>query len=165
MKNTTNNTTQAAIENNGLLVENSIIEKAQLGDNVRLMVTANLITLTKTEMTAMEMVRTIDALVCLADSLTRVLAQSCGECDECDHCDNLDFEGIKLPEEVLELAGIPTDAKLSAFVEEANGVVHIEQAEYDYDIADVPAHLLTMLASNGVCLGELDALLIENEVL
>lgn len=164
MKNTTNNT-QTAMEKKGLLIENEIIEQGKLGDNIRLRVTNNLITLTKIEMTAMEMVNTIDALLRLADKFTSILAEHCGECDGCDHCGDLDFEGISLPDDVLEIAGIPLGAKLNAYVEEDTGVVHVEQAEYDYDIADVPAHLLDMLESNGVCLGELDVLLMENEVL
>lgn len=157
MKNTT--------QNKGLLVDNEIIEKAELGDNIKLVATDHLIVLTKAEMTAMDLVKTIDSMSTLLYSLVDTLAECCGECDECDHCEDLDFEPIHLPHEVLEIAGIPTGAKLASFVEEDEGVVHIEAAEYDYDISDVPPHLLATFSDYGICLGELDALLIKNEVL
>lgn len=157
MKNTT--------QNKGLLVDDEIIEKAALGDNVKLVATDHLIVLTKAKMTAMDMVKTIDCMSTLLYSLVDALAECCGECDDCDHCDDLDFEPIHLPDEVLELAGIPAVTKLAAFVEEDGGVVHIEPAEYEYDISDVPPHLLATFSDYGICLGELDALLMENEVL
>lgn len=153
------------IENKGLLVDNEIIEKAELGDNVKLVATDHIIVLTKAKMTAMDMVKTIDSISTLLYSLVDALAECCGECDNCDHCDDLDFDLIHLPDEVLELAGIPTGTKLAAFVEEGGGVVHIEPAEYDYDISDVPPHLLATFSDYGICLGELDSLLMENEVL
>ena len=153
------------IENRGLLVENEIIKKAELGDNVMLVATDHLIVLTKAKMTAMDMVKTIDSMSTLLYSLVDALAECCGECDGCDHCDDLDFEPIHLPDEVLELAGIPIGTKLAAFVEEDAGVVHIEPAEYEYDISNVPPHLLATFSDYGICLGELDALLMENEVL
>lgn len=156
---------KSTIENRGLLVDNEIIEKAALGDNVKLVATDHLIVLIKAKMTAMDVVKTIDSMSALLYSLVNALAECCGECDDCDHCDDLDFEPIHLPDEVLEIAGIPTGAKLASFVEEDEGVVHIEAAEYDYDISDVPPHLLATFSDYGICLGELDALLIKNEVL
>ena len=153
------------IQNDGLLVENEIIEKTELGDNIKLVATDHLIVLTKAKMTAMDLVKTIDPMSTLLYSLMDGLAECCGECDGCDHCEDLDFEPIHLPDVALEVAGIPIGAKLAAFVEEDEGVIHIEPAEYDYDISDVPPHLLATFSDYGICLGELDALLIENEVL
>ena len=152
-------------QNNGILVEKEIIEKADLGDNIKLVATDHIIVITKAKMTAMDLVKTIDSMSSLLYSLMDGLAECCGECDGCDHCEDLDFESIRLPNEVLEAAGIPIGTKLSAFVEEDEGVIHIEPAEYDYDISDVPPHLLDAFSDYGICLGELDALLIENEVL
>lgn len=154
-----------AMENKELLVENEIIENAALGDKIKLTATNHLITLTKSEMTAMDLVKTIDAMTLQLQILVDLLAECCGECEDCNHCDCLDFEPIHLPDKVLELAGIPVGTKLSAFVEEDEGVIHIEPAEYKYDIANVPPYLLSLFKANGICLGELDALLVENEVL
>lgn len=153
------------IENKGLLVENEIIAKAELGNHVKLVATDHLVVLTKAEMTAMDFVKTIESMTVLLDSLVEGLAEACGECDGCDHCDDLDFEPVKLPDSVMEAAGIPIGTKLSAFTEEDDGIVHVEPAEYDYDISDVPPHLLAFFKASGICLGELDALLMENEVL
>lgn len=156
---------KSTIENRGLLVDNEIIEKAALGDNVKLVATDHLIVLTKAKMTAMDMVKTIDSLSTLLYSLVDALAECCGECDDCGHCEDLDFEGIHLPDEVLEIAGIPEGTKLNAFVEEDAGIIHIEPSEYDHDISDVPPHLLELFSNYGICLGELDALLVKGELL
>ncbi|MEG1630939.1 MAG: hypothetical protein RR423_01635 [Hydrogenoanaerobacterium sp.] len=153
------------ITSKGLLVTNDIIEKAQLGGFIRLLATDNLITLTKGEMTAKEIINVIDALSKVLDGYIEILKRSCGTCDDCGHCDDLDFDPIHLPDDILEIAGIPVGTKLSAFVEEDAGVIHIEPAEYDYDISDVSPELLSLLKENGICLGELDSLLMENEVL
>ena len=157
MKNTT--------ENKGLLIENEILENANLGDNVRLLATENIVTLTKGKMTAIDVIKDIDSLTGILQSYVEELAECCGDCDDCGHCENMDFEGIHLPEDLLKTAGIPEGSKLNAFVEEGCEVIHIEPAQYDYDISDVPPHLLRLFSSYGICLGELDALLVRGDVL
>ena len=152
-------------KNEGLLISNEIIEKADLGDCIRLIATDKLITLTKSDMTAMDIVKTIDALTEVLHGYIETLKENCGSCDGCDYCDEMDFEGIHLPPDVLAMAGISADAKLNAYVEEDAGVIHIEEAEYDYDISDISAPLLELFEAYGICLGELDALLVGGDVL
>ena len=129
------------------------------------MATKNRVVRTKDKFTERWVVKTMGSMYALLYRLVDSVAECCGECAECDHGNDLDFGPIHLPDEVLKLAGIPTGAKLAAFVEEDAGVVHIEPAEYEYDISDVPPHLLATFSDYGICLGELDALLMENEVL
>ena len=140
-----------------------LLEMTNLGDKIAVLGLERLIALTKGQMTAMDIIHTIDSLTALRNIYLDVLADCCGTCDQCKHCDTIDFEPITLPEELLRVANIPKDAKLTAIVEEG-GVVHVQQADYDYDIADVPPSLIPLLESWDICLGELDALLMKGEI-
>lgn len=152
-------------QNKGFTVSNESITKAGLRDEIAVIHTEGAIVIAGAKMTAMEMIKTIDSLAEITQGYLSILAKNCGECDDCGHCEDLDFEGIHLPDEVLEIAGIPEGTKLNAFVEEDAGIIHIEPAEYDHDISDVPPHLLELFSNYGICLGELDALLVKGELL
>ena len=153
------------IQEKGLLITTDLLERAKLGDEIRLSAADGMIMLTNTKMTAMDVVNLIDVLSDIVQGCLSALMDNCGECEECDHCKDLDFEGIHLSAEVLAIAGIPENTTLNAFVEEDGGIIHIEPAEYDYDIADVPPHLLQLFMDYGICLGELDALLVRGDLL
>lgn len=83
-------------------------------------------------MTAMDMVKTIATLAEVTQNFLAILAKNCGTCEDCGHCEELDTDYIKLPDYMLETAGIPKDAKLIAFAEEDSGIVRVEQAEYEH---------------------------------
>lgn len=153
------------IENKGILVANEMIEKSNLGEVITQTGTDHLILLTKAKMTAMDLVKTIDALADITEAYLEILEKNCGGCEECGHCEELEHEIIHLPEYLLDVADIPADAKLCAYVEEGSGVIHVEQADYEHDIADIPPHLLTLFENYGICIGELDALLVKGELL
>ena len=55
-----------------------------------------------------------------------------------------------------EEAGIPADAKLCAWPGNDPGTVTVGQADYRYDLTDVPEWELSTLAMLGVCLGNLE---------
>lgn len=152
-------------QNKGFTVSNEAITKAGLGDEIAVIHTEGAIVIAGAKMTAMELIKTIDSLAEITQGYLSILAKNCGECDDCGHCEDLDFEGIHLPDEVLEIAGIPEGTKLNAFVEEDGEIIHIEPVEYDHDISDVPPHLLELFSNYGICLGELDALLVKGELL
>ncbi len=149
----------------GLTVENEVIEHANLGEDIVLTATDHLIVLAKGKMSAMDMVKTIESLTDLTHLYLEVLAKNCGVCEKCGHCEDLEDEDIKLPEYLLEIAGVPTDAKLCAYVEEDSGIVRVEEADYESDITDVPKDLRNLLQNYGICMGELDALLVKGELL
>lgn len=152
-------------EQQGLTVENEMIEFANLGDEVVVTALDRLVVLTKAKMTAMDMVKTIATLAEVTQNLLATLAKNCGTCEDCGHCEEMDTENIKLPDYMLEVAGIPKHAKLIAFAEENSGIVRVEQAEYDHDIADILEDIRELLSNYGICMGELDALLVKGELL
>jgi len=73
-------------------------------------------------------------------------------------------EDIRLPEHLLEEAGIPMNAKLRAHADENSGEITVIEAENEYDISDVPPGLRTVLAMSGICLAELHELIEQEEI-
>ncbi len=153
------------LEQQGLVVENEMIDFAKLGEEVVVTALDHIVVLTKVKMTALDMVKTIATLAEVTQNLLATLAKNCGTCEDCGHCEEMDTENIKLPHYMLEVAGIPKDAKLIAYAEEDSGIVRVEQAEYDHDIADIPEDIRELLSNYGICMGELDALLVRGELL
>lgn len=117
-------------------------------------------------MTAMQVVRSISTLNSLIESLIESLADNCDECEGCR--DGCPFEDDPEPDVILsaeakELLGIPEGHKYTTTI--TDGKVQVSDAGYEHDITDVPIHLRDMLAEAGVCLGSLDEMLMENEVI
>lgn len=84
----------------------------------------------------------------------------------CDLCRELLEAGqvIRLPEYLLEEAGIPKGSKLEAYADKDSGKIAVAKAEDQYDIGDVPPELRAVLARSGVCLAELDDLISQEEI-
>lgn len=80
---------------------------------------------------------------------------------DCELCRSLLEAGgeIKLPDYLLEEAGISKDAKLTASADEESGEITVSESENEYDISDVPPGLRAVLAMSGVCLMELEELI------
>ena len=122
----------------------------------------------KANMTAMELIRAAQQLQELSASLTTHLAKVCGPCDGCSG-NVCPFQGlldnpITLPEDLREEAGIPREAKLCTYVDEEENAVIITAAEYDHDLTDVPAMILEMFSAANVCIGELDDLITDGDI-
>lgn len=113
----------------------------------------------KQRMTAMELVRAARSLQKLATDLHVHLARVCGHCDGCDGGDE-----VELPDYLREEAGIPEKAKLCASVDEGEHSVTISEADYDYDLRDVPEEVLEMFRDAEICVGELEERLILGDV-
>ena len=79
----------------------------------------------------------------------------------------MDLEGgmLELPDYIREEAGIPSDAKLSAVVNEDEHTVTLSMAGYSYDLRDVPENLLEVLAGLDVCMGELEEHLMVGDII
>lgn len=121
----------------------------------------------KQRMTAMELICAAQQLQELSVALTTHLARVCGPCDGCDGgCPFEDWKdgGLDLPADLRAEAGIPQDAKLCAYVDEDEGTVTIAEADYDYDLRDVPPEIMEMLTSAQVCIGELEERLILEDI-
>ena len=152
-------------EHQGLVVDNEVIAFANLDDEIALSATDRLIILRKQKMTAMDMVKMIEAMTEVTEHLLNILAQVCGTCDKCESCKDLDTDNIHIPDYILEVAGIPKDAKLTAFAEEDSGIVRVEQADYDCALADVSVEMRQFFSGYGICMGELDALRIRGDLI
>ena len=122
--------------------------------------------LTKSEMTAMDVLETIEGLEEIIKELYNALVDATGICsDDCDQDETEDSITIKLPEFILEDAGIPKDAKLCAFTTEASGEVTVMEAEYKYDLTDVSGDMLRLLKDIGVCLSCLNECLMSERII
>jgi len=137
----------------------------------------------KDKMTALEVADAIQSLSALAADLTVVLATACGLCNNCDEnnedgypagwvagcslCHDLldESQTVSIPGYLLEEAGIPADAKLEAYADEDSGEITVTEADIQQDIADVPPGILAVLAQSGVCLAELDELIMLDSII
>jgi len=152
-------------------------------DTLELHAGQNALVFMKDKMTALEVANAIQSLSALAADLTVVLASACGLCDNCgegcaDDCpagcvsacslchDLLDeSQTVRIPGYLLEEAGIPADAKLDAYSDEDSGEITVTEADIQQDITDVPPGILAVLAQSGVCLAELDELIMLDSVI
>ena len=120
----------------------------------------------KSEMTAMEVVETLKGLKQVVEELYFTLADAHSNCECCDcPAETEDAVSIKLPQFILEDAGIPKDAKLCAYTDEGSGEVTVIEAEYKHDLSDVPKDILQMLKAMGVCMTSLNNRLMSEEII
>ena len=124
------------------------------------------IVLTKSQMTAMDVLETIEGLEGILKELYDALIDGTGiYCEDLNQDETEEATSIKLPEFILEEAGIPKDAKLCAFTTEASGEVTVIEAEYKHDISDVPEDMLRLLKDIGVCLSCLNECLMSERII
>ena len=124
------------------------------------------IVLTKYQMTAMDVLETIEGLEGILKELYDALIDGTGiYCEDIDQDETEEATSIKLPEFILEEAGIPKDAKLCAFTTEASGEVTVIEAEYKHDISDVPEDMLMLLKDIGVCTSCLNECLMSERII
>lgn len=85
---------------------------------------------------------------------------------QCELCQSLldGSEDVRVPDYVLEEAGIPSDAKLEAYADEGSGGITVVEADIQEDITDVPPGIVAILASSGICLAKLDELIMLDEI-
>ena len=116
------------------------------------------IVIMKKEMTAMELLNTIQSLKDLASDLLIHLAKVCGPCERCEGgCPCMEEEPrIRLPEDLLKQAGIPQNARLDAMV--GDGEVILAETE-SFDLRDVSQEMKELFRQTNICLDELDGLL------
>lgn len=161
-------------------------------DALELHASEGVLVLLKDRMTALEVARTIESLSSLASDLIVILAAACGVCDNCGDENNTDCtdcgrcqnnpaewvagcslcndlldesQGIRIPDYVLDEAGIPAGAKLEAIADGESGEITVTEAEIQEDINDVPPGILSVLAASGICLAELDELILQNSII
>lgn len=154
-------------------------------DTLELHTGEDILVILKDKMTAIELVHVISMLSEMATDLTVALAKACGRCNNCDGeddgtgendpaqwvencslCRDLMDESqiIHIPDYLLEEAGISNSAKLEASADRDGGEITVTEAGNQFDISDVPPGILTVLAQSGICLAELDELIMQEEI-
>lgn len=85
----------------------------------------------------------------------------------CSLCHDLldESQNIHIPDYILESAGIPKGTKLEAYADGGNGEITVVEAERQSGITDVPPSILAILAQSGVCLAELDELIMQEAII
>ena len=118
----------------------------------------NVVVILKQRMTAMELVQVIQSLKDQTSDLLVHLAKLCGSCRHCENeCPYLkESSRVRLPDNMLEQAGIPKGARLDALIGE--GEVLISQAEW-LDLRDVSPEMKELFRQTHICLDSLDELL------
>ncbi len=158
-------------------------------DKLALHAAEDTLVILKEKMTAIELVHVISMLSEMASDLTAALAKACGVCNNCGDeddgshdgcgkngpvewvancslCRDLldDIQNIRIPDYLLAEAGISGNAKLEAYADRDSGEITVAEAENQYDISDVPPGILSVLAQSGICLAELDELIMLEEI-
>ncbi|SHJ75899.1 hypothetical protein SAMN02745248_00858 [Hathewaya proteolytica DSM 3090] len=144
---------------NNISLSDEILNAADLTgcDEIEFNTLENAIVAMKTTMNAMELIKVAEGLKNLSEELIVHLAGICGRCHDCSYCDRFEeYDEIIVPDYLLEEAGIPKDAKLCACTEEDSGEIIVMQADYDYDIADVPKFVIDIFEMSGICIRELE---------
>lgn len=155
-------------------------------DTLELHAGEDILVILKDQMTAIELVHVISMLSEMATDLTVALAKACGRCNNCDGeddgtgqndpaqwvercslCRDLldESQNIHIPDYLLEDAGISGGAKLEASADRDSGEITVTEAENQYDISDVPPGILNVLAQSGICLAELDELIMTEDII
>ena len=164
MQKFTKNTTKKKLVIPFSVMELSGLEK---GDPVEIRTMDDAVVILRNEMTAMELVRAIDSLQNTVLDLAMYLVNVCGPCEDCTDNEECPADPARtatmIPDELRKEANIPADAKLCAWMGDTPGTITVGQAEYRYDLTDLPPWILEILTSRGVCLGALEELLMEED--
>ena len=122
------------------------------------------------QMTVMELLRTVEALQSLASDLLAALCAACEQCNNCEMdepCDQMKGEvhsEVSVPGYLLEELGLESDTKLAYEADPESGAIHIVEADYRFDLTDIPAPFLDTLRECGVCMSDLEDKLVREDV-
>ena len=122
------------------------------------------------QMTVMELLRTVEALQSLASDLLAALCAACEQCNNCEMdepCDQMKgevYSEVSVPGHLLEELGLESDTKLAYEADPESGAIHIVEADYRFDLTDIPAPFLDTLRECGVCMSDLEGKLVREDV-
>lgn len=122
------------------------------------------------QMTVMELLRTVEALQSLASDLLAALCAACEQCNNCEMdepCGQMKGEvhsEVSVPGYLLEELGLEPDTKLAYEADPESGAIHIVEADYRFDLTDIPAPFLDTLRECGVCMSDLEDKLVREDV-
>ena len=122
------------------------------------------------QMTVMELLRVTEALQSLASDLLAALCAACEQCNNCEMdepCGQMKGEvhsEVSVPGYLLEELGLEPDTKLAYEADPESGAIHIVEADYRFDLTDIPAPFLDTLRECGVCMSDLEGKLVREDV-
>jgi hypothetical protein len=120
----------------------------------------------KSKMTAMDVIQTIEGLEAVIGELYDSLLEVSCYCDnDCDQSETLEAVNIKLPDFILEDAGISKNAKLCAYTNEDSKEVTVIETDYKHDLSDVPETMRRVLKDMGACMTCLNECLISEKII
>ena len=135
------------------------------GEEIEITILENAVVGMKANMNVMELIKVAEGLKNLSEELIVNLAEICGRCEDCSYCERYEeYDEIIVPDYLLEEAGIPSDAKLCAYTEEDSGEITVIEADYDYDISDIPQFVIDVFERSGICIRELEERLIMEDI-
>lgn len=154
----------------GFVIPRSAMKLGKLddGDGFQMQVFDGTIIVMKRRMTAKDIFDAANAMKCISDTLMRCVMDVCGNCNDCGECggpDYEDFKPIRIPDNLLMRAGIPTDAKLCAEVDPDDGTVTIMESDAVNLLSDVSVPLIQTLLDRGICTRCLETLMAEGRVI
>lgn len=123
----------------------------------------------KHQMSAIDIIRAINGIKGVTVELMLNLAEACGSCDDCeeDYCSYEDFDfdegDIELPVNLLDEAGITEDDRLCGVADREKKTITIYEADYKNDLSDIPPDIMDLLVDAGICLKNLERLLVTGE--
>lgn len=161
MKNTTTNGV------NGLTIPMEVLVAVGFNDAITLDAFQDVIVLKKNEMTALEVINTIEGLEHIVISLYEELIATFhtdDECENCAFCEDFNDDIVEVPDWAKAVAGIDIDTKMCICVDEDSERIILEPVSYAFDITDVSDEMIERLSDMGVCLGELNESIMQEEI-
>lgn len=128
------------------------------------------ILLSKSKLTAKDLVDLANNLYSFADDLMEKLIRVCESCEEyekeCDYFNGVDLEEpVQLSEELREAIGVSQNGALDISVDEKHGTITVKAANDKYSLYSVPQQIMEYLMATGICLGALDQHLRQGDVI
>lgn len=125
----------------------------------------NGVVLMKSKMTAMEVIQTVEDLRDMMEGLILNITNEVGICKQCENCEEVKAAvNIKIPNFILEEAGIPSNSKLCAYTNEDSGEVTVVEAEYKHDLSDVTENTIQLFKEIGICMSGLNDCLMTEKI-
>lgn len=122
-------------------------------------------------LSAMDIIQVLKDLRKLSDYFMGKIAEACEACNNCGEsvgCELITAKQIKpaiqLPPDLMREAGIRPGSKLTCLPDAEDGVLRIAEADYRFDLTDVPSEILQQFRDRNVCLNDLEDLLMSEDI-
>lgn len=152
----------------GLNIPRDVLKESGMDrGNVNCISASGLVVLVPEKLNALETLRTAELLRTIGMDMLDAVEAHCAPCVNCaEKCpySGEDLGRIRVPDDILEKAGIPKGAKLCAEVDKEDNSIRVMERDCGSDITDVPRPILELIRRDGTCLNLLDLLIQLGEV-